>query len=74
MFPPCRSSFPPAQNLHSAIAKLEITPAPDTLLRVFMAFYPSEEAVDIPAQEITPCQRQGFTVVEWGGSQVDGQE
>lgn len=55
-------------------AKLEITPAPDTLLRVFMAFYPSEEAVDIPAQEITPCQRQGFTVVEWGGSQVDGQE
>lgn len=73
MFPLCRPSFPSAQNLHSAIAKLEITPAPDTLLRVFMAFCPGEEAVDIPTQEITPCQRQGFTVVEWGGSRVDGQ-
>ena len=51
-------------------AVLTITPAPDTLLRVFMAWYPSEEAVNIPAQSFEPMERSGFTAVEWGGSEV----
>lgn len=51
-------------------AKLEITPAPDSLLRVFMAYYPSETEVEIPAQTFEPFVREGFTVVEWGGSQA----
>ena len=51
-------------------AVLEVTPAPDSLLRVFMTYYPSDEAVEIPPQELKAPQRRGFTVVEWGGSQV----
>ena len=51
-------------------AELEISPAPDTLIRVFMAWTPLEEAVEIPAQELTAPQREGFTVIEWGGSQL----
>ena len=51
-------------------AALEITPVPDTLIRVFMAWYPSEEAVDIPAQSFEPVERSGFTAVEWGGSEM----
>ena len=53
-------------------AVLEITPNPDSLLRVFMAYYPSDEAVEIEAQEFTSFERVGFTVVEWGGSELVG--
>lgn len=49
-------------------AVLSVTPEPDTVLRVFMAFYESDEYVDIPKQELTTTERNGFTVVEWGGA------
>ena len=51
-------------------ATLEITPAPDSLLRVFMAYYPSETPVEIAPQSFDGFERVGFTVVEWGGSEV----
>ena len=57
-------------DVYTEAAKLSIDPAPDTLLRVFMAWKPLEEAADIPAQELTAPERSGFTVVEWGGSLV----
>lgn len=50
-------------------AKLEISPAHDTLIRVFMTYSPSDSFVDIPEQQLEPAPvREGFTVVEWGGS------
>lgn len=52
---------------YTDMAKLRITPAPDTLIRVFMAWYGTEEPVAIAEQELTAPERQGFTVVEWGG-------
>ena len=52
-------------------AILDIEPAPDSLLRVFMTYYPSDVAVDIRPQTFAGFVRQGFTVVEWGGSQVE---
>ena len=51
-------------------AVLEITPTPDSLLRVFMAYYPSDEAVEIAPQAFETPARDGFTVVEWGGSPI----
>ena len=48
-------------------AGLEITPAPDSLLRVFMAAKPLDAPVEIAPQEFEGFQRNGFTVVEWGG-------
>ena len=51
-------------------AQVSIEPAPDTLLRVFMAWKPLESAVDISAQNLTAPVRTGFTAVEWGGCQV----
>ena len=51
-------------------AKLEITPTPDTVIRVFMAYTPSDTFVKIPPQSLTSPTRNGFTVVEWGGTQV----
>ena len=51
-------------------AKLNITPAPDSMLRVFMAYVPLEEAVDVEPQQLSTFERTGFTVVEWGGSKI----
>ena len=50
--------------------KLQISPEPDTLIRVFMAWYGSKKPVEIPAQELSAPERTGFTVVEWGGSEI----
>ncbi|MBE6619972.1 MAG: hypothetical protein E7625_01225 [Ruminococcaceae bacterium] len=49
---------------------LDITPAPDSLLRVFMAYYATDTAVAIEPQTFHGFDRHGFTVVEWGGSQT----
>jgi hypothetical protein len=51
-------------------ATLYITPEPDSVLRVFMAFKPLYHPMRIPPQEFVPFERKGFTVVEWGGSEV----
>lgn len=59
------------QETYTENAALQVTPAPDTVLRVFMAWKPLEEAVGIPPQELEFTERTGFTVVEWGGSQVE---
>ena len=36
-----------------------------------MAYYPSDEAVEILPQHFETPVREGFTVVEWGGSRVE---
>ncbi|MBP5238894.1 MAG: hypothetical protein ILO64_07915 [Clostridia bacterium] len=51
-------------------AALCVTPEPDVCIRVFMAFMPLDEPVDILPQEFSVPERHGFTVVEWGGSEV----
>jgi hypothetical protein len=51
-------------------AELVIDPAPETLIRVFMAWQASEVWVDMLPQELTAPNRTGFTVVEWGGAEV----
>lgn len=51
-------------------AKLHITPEPDSVLRVFMAFKSLEKPIEIEEPAITPFERTGFTVVEWGGTEV----
>jgi hypothetical protein len=49
-------------------AKLDTAPSPDTVIRVFMVFSPSNDYFDIPAQTLEKApERSGFTVVEWGG-------
>ena len=50
--------------------RLEIHPQPDSVLRVFMVFKPLDKEVNILPQEIKPLERIGFTVVEWGGTEL----
>ncbi len=50
-------------------AVMDINPLPDTVIRVYMSFEPSEQPVEIAPQSLEPAPaRSGFTVVEWGGS------
>ena len=57
-------------DAYTDAAKLTITPQPDTLLRVFMAWKPLTSAVEISPQLLTAPERTGFTAVEWGGAKV----
>lgn len=58
------------EDAYTQAAKLDIEPKPDTLIRVFMAYKPSDSFVELEAQELTAPERAGFTAVEWGGAQV----
>ncbi len=49
---------------------LEINPTPDTIIRVFMEYKPLDNKIDIKEQELVSPNREGFTVVEWGGSLI----
>ena len=51
-------------DAYAQAAPLTIDPAPDTMLRVFMAWKALDSAVDILAQVLTAPPRTGFTVVE----------
>lgn len=51
-------------------AKLEISPKPDSMLRVFMAYKPLNKSIDIEEQKLETFERKGFTVVEWGGCET----
>lgn len=51
-------------------AVLDIDPAPDSLLRVFMAWKGLDRPVEVEPQEFRPFDRTGFTVVEWGGCEM----
>ena len=48
---------------------LTVSPAPDAQIRVFMTYYSSNTPVDIQEQELPHYERNGFTHVEWGGSE-----
>ncbi|MDD4628433.1 MAG: hypothetical protein PHE68_03510 [Candidatus Peribacteraceae bacterium] len=61
-----------AKDEYTRIAKMNITPTPDALLRVFMVFRELQEPLDIPPQTFEPFDRHGFSAVEWGGSEIDG--
>ena len=52
-------------------SKLNISPVPDTLIRVFMTWRESDEFTALEEQKLISPERNGFTVVEWGGTKVD---
>ncbi len=48
-------------------AELTITPKPDSILRIYMAYKAINE---IKEQKLKPFERSGFTVIEWGGTRI----
>lgn len=62
-------SFQTEDYVNNAV--LNITPKPDSVLRVFMTYYSSDTMVDIAPETLKGFTRNGFTVVEWGGSEIN---
>ena len=58
------------QETYTDHAVLTIDPAPDSVLRVFMAWKGLDEPVEVEPQALEGFARTGFTVVEWGGTEL----
>ena len=58
------------EQAYTDAARMEIDPAPDTLIRVFMAWKALAAPVELPPQSLEAPARTGFTVVEWGGREI----
>ena len=55
------------------ISNMTVTPAPDAMRRVFMLFTPLQSAPQdliVYPQALPSFERKGFTLVEWGGSEL----
>ena len=40
------------------------------MIRVFLSIKKLEKEIEVKEQEIKEIKREGFTVVEWGGSEI----
>lgn len=49
---------------------LEINPKPDTVIRVQMIFKGLNKPIEVEEQKLETPQRNGFVVVEWGGTEI----
>lgn len=49
---------------------LAIEPKPDTVIRVVMEFKGIEEPIQVQEQNLKTPKRIGYTVVEWGGTEI----
>jgi hypothetical protein len=54
------------------LAPLQVSPVPQTLIRVFLDFQGVGKPYSIKPQHLSSVSRQGFTAVEWGGLARDG--
>jgi hypothetical protein len=52
------------------IASLEITPLPDSEIRVYMFFGKVDENKIVKPQNLTLLNRKGFVLIEWGGFEI----
>jgi hypothetical protein len=55
---------------YNGICKSQITPKPDSEIRLFMDFYNLENPIEIQTQKLISIDRKGFTYIEWGGTDV----
>lgn len=57
-------------DAYTNAAELKVSPEPDTLIRIFMAWKKADSYIALPEQELNSAKRSGFAVVEWGGTEV----
>ena len=55
---------------YSEIAKLTVDPEPDSLIRIHMVWKALDEPIEIEPQVLPTFERKGFTLVEWGGTEI----
>ncbi|MBI5507481.1 MAG: hypothetical protein HY903_01890 [Deltaproteobacteria bacterium] len=60
-----------ATDEYARYADLQVSPKPDTLIRMFMIFKRTATAVQTGNPALPKGIRKGYTVVEWGGTNLD---
>lgn len=60
---------------YDKIAKIEVSPAPQSMRRVYMVFtsfneYPSQYKIKTQILNPSKLDRSGITIIEWGGSEI----
>ena len=63
--------FITGEDYNEKIGKLEYSIQPDSEIRIFMIFSKVEEYIQVKPQLLPTFKREGFTVVEWGGSELN---
>ncbi|MBK9191010.1 MAG: hypothetical protein IPM77_05540 [Crocinitomicaceae bacterium] len=61
------------ENVTEAVCDLSVTPKPESFRRVYMLFTPLESPAlpfEFNQQNFSSFDRTGFTVLEWGGSEL----
>lgn len=61
------------ESYAAKVATLNVSPKPDAMRRVYMLYTPLDEfpLAQVKPQKFKKFERNGFTVVEWGGSQIE---
>lgn len=49
---------------------LEISPKPDTTIRVLMTYKGLDRKIEVEEQKLETPKREGFVAVEWGGTEI----
>ena len=49
---------------------LELSKEPDTMIRILMQYKALDKPIKVTEQELKQVNRVGFTVVEWGGTEI----
>lgn len=49
---------------------IEISPKPDTLIRVLMQYKGLDKPIEVKEQKLKSPERKGYVAVEWGGTEI----
>jgi len=50
--------------------ELNVTPKPDSVIRIFLTIKKLDKPINIREQKLVSAERKGFTVIEWGGTNL----
>ena len=64
--------FATAEEINE-IMPLEFSKEPDSVIRVFMQFKEVNKDFEVKEQQLETPEREGFVVVEWGGTEIKGE-
>ena len=51
--------------------ELNVNPKPDSVIRVMMSYKGLDRLINVREQKLKTADRAGFTVVEWGGTEIE---
>ena len=60
-----------SQDEINSCQELNIVPKPDSMIRIMMSYKGLDYPIAVKEQKLNPVNRTGFTIVEWGGTEIN---